>query len=522
MRKKQLYKIALHVISAAALMAVVACSSEEPTLSDPSEKGGTFTVIAEVAQQLYSRGSMNVEDGYVKEGLCYLSYPPRDKDDYGLAEVNFHKEPASPGIGIVTILEDGDDKDKELKWDKVKGSSPTFYLDNVSPELAASGSTPTYISFSPDNNPYKAGLYKDVRKEGTNDLLWGDQTVNQNTKNIHFDLHHQMAGVRVQVTVDRTNDLDDGDLDLEDAEVAITSINHTPIAYNRLDGSLLLTELDESKEGEDGYDYDGIYEEHYQPLVLVGKEGEDGEVLKWFGSYPDEKNDKIETYVTQDFVLPPQDLLAGKYRPKLEITLKNGTKYSGILPHAMFIEKPDNSSSDGALTYPVALSFLKEHILTIRTVITQDPPELAFMPVMVVEWVDKGEFTLEAHQSGIYNANEFYQLIKYYNGEDKEKGDGKSNNYQLSRYGCLLVTEADGSEKWHFDFFSSVTLDFNEIKGRMTPDSNKEKKEFSFDFNNFTIYIRSGEDQSPSVTLDPTTGPKILHDIVTGKKNTLP
>lgn len=497
MRKKQLYKIALHVISAAALMAVVACSSEEPTLSDPSEKGGTFTVIAEVAQQLYSRGSMNVEDGYVKEGLCYLSYPPRDKDDYGLAEVNFHKEPASPGIGIVTILEDGDDKDKELKWDKVKGSSP-LYLDNVSPELAASGSTPTYISFSPDNNPYKAGLYKDVSKEDTNDLLWGDQNVNQNTKNIHFDLHHQMAGVRVQVTVDCTNDLGNGDLDLEDAEVAITSINHTPIAYNRLDGSLLLTELDESKEGETGYDYDEIYKEHYQPLILFG------EGLEWAKIYKDEKNENIKTYVTQDFVLPPQDLLAGKYRPKLEITLKNGTKYSGILPHAMFIEKPseDNSSSDGALTYPVALSFLKEHILTIRTVITQDPPELAFMPVMVVEWVDKGEFTLEAHQSGIYTADEFESLIKYY---------GANREYQLPRYGRLVTT--GDVEKWQFDFFSSVRLDRKKIANSML--INNGQKDFYFNFNNYPIYII--EQEGDPTELIGAEGQQELYNIVTGQ-----
>ena len=155
----------------------------------------------------------------------------------------------------------------------------------------------------------------------------------------------------------------------------------------------------------------------------------------------------------------------------------------------------DGSVNSTEPTYPVALYFLKEHILTIHTVITEEPPTLAFMPVWVMNWVYKGEFDSEAHQAGIYTAEELYKLIKYYQNK---------NTYQLQRYGSF----DNETETWTFDFWHSVVLDFEEIKEKM---SSGEK--FQFRYNNYKVFVRSGEDD----TIEPkSVTPDQLRDILRG------
>ena len=197
-------------------------------------------------------------------------------------------------------------------------------------------------------------------------------------------------------------------------------------------------------------------------------------------------------------MLPPQGLFDDDRRSKLTITLANGTVYSGILPHAMEID--DNDPAHTEPSYPVALSFLREHILTIRTIVTEDPPELSFMPVKVVKWVDKGRFTLEAHQAGVYTAAEFYKLIEYYSA---------NNEYQLTRYGPLVTEEGTDVQKWAFDFFQSVVLEESKIKGMMKRTNGQ--KDFSFNFHNYTIYIKKAGSEPAKAT-----SPEELYNMVTG------
>lgn len=481
-----IYKATGYLLIAIVLAAVTACSSEETTTAN-SDGNSTFTVVAEVAQQLHSRAYQ--AEGYVREGIYYLSYPlPTTGNPYNVAWVNFNKDGTTPGIGIVTVPEN-----EELTWNEGVGggATPTFYLDNVKSELGTDGSDQTRIVFTEDNNPYKAAVFDSI--DGTNDLLWGEQMVRRGDKTIYFDLHHNMSRVRVQVTVDHTNEDPKDVLDLKGATVEISSINQTPIAYNRLDGSLELKELDENENNED------IYMERYAPLTLVG-EG----IEEWLDSWKDETDENKETYITHSFVLPPQRLLEKENRPRLTIKLTNGKVYSGILPYAMLI---DNGTHDEP-SYPVALYFLKEHILTIRTVITETPPELAFMPVWVMEWVDKKEHSVEAHQSGIYTSKEFYDLIDYYEA---------NNEYHFTRYGEF----EEG--KWRFDFFSSVELDYDKIYDKMKPgttvDGNDENKtkDFSFNFNAYTVYVKY-EDASKKEVRKTLTGPEELYQIVTGEK----
>ena len=482
MRQKQLYKlIALHVGFAVALMAVVACSSSEDVPIEYSEESETVRVVAEVAQQLYSRAT----EGPVETGTYYLSYPPSSSDasstsdPYNVASVTFGDDETNPTIGFVHVSEN-----QPLKWNDVREQG-ALYLDNVSTDFLPDDSDPTIIVFDDDNNPYKAGLFE----EDKNDLLWDSKVPQHNAKTVYFNLNHNMSRIKVQVTVERLEQSNE-DLDLTGATVTLSHINQTPTRYNRRSGVL---ELPQVVMEEEGKKIDDIY----TTLTLV--EDIEGGELSWAEKPNDDDiNDRTNplVYTTRDFVLPPQDLLEDLDRPRLTVQLadkdrEKGKVYSGILPHAMDIENEINTSDP----YPATLSFLKGHILTIRTVITEEPPELAFMPVQVVQWVDKGVFSIEAHQSGIYTAEEFYHLIEYYKN---------NNEYQLTRYG----REQEG--KWVFDFFHSVTLDKTKIAGKMQK-TTTEHKDFSFNFNGYTIYIKGNEDASPI----PLEDAEELHEIVT-------
>lgn len=437
---------------AALLMAVAVAGCDPESGADGErEEDDVVRVAAEVARQIGTR--VYQEKGEVTEGTYYLTYPDSN-DSKQLAEVRFGVEGSAPYIGMVIVPPDS----KELKWRDVSGgATPTFYLDNVKPEYAAEEkSTLTEIVFN-ERNPFVAGLFdltENAAARPANDLLWGSKQASRGAKMVSFDLHHYMARVRVQVTVDRTNEQENGDLNLEDATVTISSLVHKPYSYNRLDGTMAL-----SAPGENPV---------YGTLTLVGT-GDDDKTYDWNKMVDEDENGLNDVYTTCDFVLPPQGLLEDDGRPVLTIQLADkadGTKgkvYSGILPHAMEID-------DG---YPVALSFLKEYILTIRTVVTETPPELSFMPVQVVQWVDKGAFTIEAHQSGIYTVAEFDNLVKYYK---------ENNTYQLVRYGKFNAEK----EKWVFDFWHSVTLDYDKIKGSMKGNN------FEFQFNNFTIWLSKG------------------------------
>ena len=464
------HKAFLH-LSAVFWVVVLAagCLSGSRTADDPEESPSVI-LSAEVARQLYTRSY----EGEIKEGTFYLTYPPVS-GALSLATVQFGMYPEIPGMGIVT-----DANNNELKWIHVFSPNPMFYLDNVSPDLsdASSATSITDVRLDPGTNPFKAGLFD----EEYNDLLWGSVTATHGAKTVYFDLHHNMARVRVEVTVDRTYEQgDDDDLDLDGAKVSITSLIHDPVSYNRLDGSLALEETLSS----------------YKDLILVD---DSDEKMKW-------KSIEEDKYTSQDFVLPPQGLLEDERRPRLVIELKNGKRYSGILPHAMLVMDENADQTDQTTpAYPVALHFLKEHILTIRTTITEDPPELLLMPVTVVQWVDKGEFTIEAHQAGIYTATEFSRLIGYY---------AENNAYQLVRYGKRVQEEGSTTAKWQFVFFHSVTLDYDTIAGSMS-DRTKGQEDFYFVFNNYTVYVQKKGAEPEQVS------EQRLHEIVTSPKNTSP
>lgn len=482
MIRETLYKTFIYVATALASVSLYSCVSQEDNpYDDRPETDRPIRVIARQADALMTRADENPADvTWVRNGEFYFSYPKAINNEYNVASVNF--DVLANGIGVITVP-----PASELKWLSVGGgSTPTFYLDNVSPALNTNASDSIQVVFDAENNPYVAAVFEGDR--GRNDLLWGAKQETRNTGTINFDLHHYMSRVRVEITVDNTNGRDETKIDLSDATVELTSINQTPLSFNRLDGSL---ELDTNPANK---------EQNYTPLKLYSP---DEASLAWEAVREDDDNPEIHTYVSKDFVLPPQDLLENADRPRLKITLSNGDVYSGIIPNAMLIQ-----GNGTGLDYPVVLSFLKEYILTIRTVITQDPPSLSFMPVYVVQWVDKGTYDLEAHQAGIYTPEEFYKLIEYYNS---------GNAYQLERYGTLDTPEEGGAEQWNFVFFHSVSLDFDEIKGSMIPGTNGMAN-FQFSFTNYqiSVYPSGNPEEAVSVT------PEQLKAIVSNRNASFP
>lgn len=453
---------------------LAACSSEDVFEEEETMISGALRVSARVARNIQTRAYQDT--GRVVNGKYFLSYPGNG-GQYTVATVDFDRESAmSPGLGVVTSS-----GGTELKWSEINGSPVNFYLDNVSPLLDSGNSNGPVVTFG-SSNPFVAGVFDD--KEGTNDLLWGEKSVVRDTKSVSFDLHHNMSRVKVQVTVvHKDNSVED--IDLSDAQVKITNLYPSTLSYDRTTGNLAPDTL--------------------SPMAPVPIVDPAKPPYGWADITTDDDSETT-TYLSPDIVLPPQALLENENRPQLVVTLPDGSEYSGILPHAMLIA----SSADGTLSYPVTLAFLKEHILTIRTVITEQPPELAFMPVYVVGWVDKGEFTEEAHQSGFYTAAEFYRMIGYYE---------KNNQYQLVRYGYLTTPAGSSAPVWHFDFWSSVVLDYTKIHNTMTPgsvDSNKGLPyDFEFSYNNYKIYVRNGDGDANIKSVNPTQ----LRNICTGSIN---
>ncbi|MCH5241982.1 MAG: fimbrillin family protein [Muribaculaceae bacterium] len=464
---------------------LISCTENSIHSGNITEDGEEIKIKTDIATEIRARGyEEDISSGRVESGEFYLTYPQASNNENIVATVTFGNDngATNPEFGRVNIP-----TGKPFKWLEIGGgATPTFFLDNVK------GSETSYINstnieFNKDYNPYKAALFDSIT--GSNDLLWStDQFGRDKTNTLHFNLHHNMSRIKIQVTVDKTYDYENGDLELAGAKVELTNINLAPLSYNRLDGTLTL----ESSENT----------EALGALTFVSGDDTEGPHWIWNNEFEESsKNEenKIFTYITPSFVVPPQGLMSNENRPRLIITMKNGISYSGILPQVMEIESPNPTDEDLGLSYPVALYFLKEHILTIRTVITQEPPALVFMPVKVIEWVDKGEFTVEGHQSGIYLPAEFNKLIEYYNN---------NNKYQLVRYGDYITDDG----LWDFKIWSSLILNYNDIAGEMIPGVETEKGEtppFRFSFNGYSVYIIMNDNTLNKVSEEE------LHDIVT-------
>lgn len=446
------------------------CVYDEPGDGGDKDLSSPLRVSAGIARYAATRASTD-EPQIVTEGVYYLSYPQSGSNQYAVGKVDFDIA-GQTGLGIVNNA-----AGTELKWSDIGGTPVNFYLDNVP---SSSGNDIT-VNFPNLDSPYNAAVYDSIA--GTNDLLWGYKQSARDIKTVTFDLHHNMSRVKVQVQVVRTEG-SVSEISLDDATVTLTNIYTEPKSYDRLTGTLTLNE------------------ETRSDIAIVDQPLGSESGARWLEKQVNEEESSV-TYFSTDLLLPPQALAEDENRSQLVIRLADGAEYVGILPYAMFIANP---SDDNSLTYPVTLAFIPEHILTIRTVITEEPPELAFMPVYVMDWVYKGDFDLEAHQSGIYKSDEFYRLIDYYS---------VNNEIQLERYGYLYSEDDTSEESWVFNFFSSVVLNFDQIRNSMHPGvevpGKGVRKDFSFHFNNYPIYVSDGTSGKVVAVTQNT-----LYRIVTG------
>lgn len=373
--------------------------------------------------------------GNILEGKYYLTYPTGLHDqEYCVSTVNFVE-----GTGFVTTPE-GD----ELTWKKVGydyGSltSTTFFLDNVPVQNSFSET----IIILPEDNPFKAGIFDS--ENGSNDLLWGNTITDRLNNLVHISLHHQMAMVNIELSIDNSKE-GSLPLDLSEAKVEITDLVLSSQSYDRLNGVLFLG--DQPK---------------YANLNLKDEFSNWKEI-----EYLEDNRDK-PLFKSHDFVLPPQSLKTGIERPRLIITIpqnegKEPRVFSGILPQAMLVETSENTS------VAMNLSFLKEHILTLHVTMDPDLMNLQFMPVTVIDWVYKGTFLANGTQAALFSESDFMAMIKAYN----------DNSNDIERYGY----QKDG--EWWFNIYSDLTFKEDDLFGKM---KGKNGKEIHFKFNGQTITI---------------------------------
>ena len=524
----------------------------------PSQLAGGIKVGANINQVQGTRAYFdtgNVSSGPVRAGKFTLAYPYtynwiNDAEGYGkkyyfyyhYGEVNFgfagQEETGFVNIGTATAP-------KELIWSPSNSSAnegiiyypnvntlSPLYLDNF-PYLTTTDAEKRDTIYSitkekfPDM-PFVPGVFDE--ENGTNDLLWGTAKAKSGQDMINFELDHRMT--RLQITVDVDNSDQSGYLtSLRNAKVYITNLLLQPKTYLRKYGELRFEEKTSNSTIASTID-PSLYDE---PFTLVERPGEAIEPenpedawksLTWLVTPEgDSPTHTVETYQTKDFVFVPQTLRQGaETRPRLYIKVpiedvNSGINegynqdyiiFSGSLPYTMNLDNGDGTES------MMTLDFLKGYVINLRTKLTPGNPELLFAPVTVEPWVWKGSFKPESRQAGIFNADDFYNLILTYN---------QNNSFWLGKYGFISnANQATGT--WTFQFNSGEQkLEIDKIMGSMHPGSNIDGPNgetvtppFAFDFRsrNQNIVMPNGQVVGLGYSGNAQS---TLYDIVTADRN---
>lgn len=435
-------KINIHIFSGLISLSFVffACS-EDSELNGNAESSNFLKLVARIEGVNNTRTYQ--EKGPVEEGTFYMTYL-NVGNSIKTSAVEFNN-------GVGEIKTDGDNY---LEWKDIDNtlSVATFYLDNVT---GNKGIQEDYIvTFTEDYKPFVAGILD--TENGINDLLWGERQIARNSPVVNFQLHHCMSLVNIELTLETQSDvLTEKELDIDNAVVSISSLVLTPEKYDRQTGKLSFSDNPD-----------------YQTLILVdGKSEKNWQAPK----FQKEGDKELTIYKSQEIVLPPQELLNDENRPRLSITfpVKNTNEeiiYSGVIPRAMEVAQPD-----GTVT-PMTLAFLREYCLTLHVRLSLDPVEIIFMPVTVIDWVNKGSYLLTADQAGINDEQSFLKFI-----------DILSNNEtsQFERYGYI-----DRNGNWVFNLFSELYFKTEELKVPINKDGIGL---FSFSMHNWKIRITDSE-----------------------------
>lgn len=436
------------------------CTREETAERTADDR--RIYVSASTAEQLSTRAYTHKE-GPVRSGQYYLHFyfdtyyvvgSPHTATfssalvDFDDEERMYKEKYYAPSVSI-------DNREGvELKWSHitkpadVKNTPDSLYMDNMPAEPYGKGKTVTFSKVK--GNTFTAGPMDDA-----NDLLWDGIPTGRTSKYVDFNLHHVMAGVRVKVTIDADYDSRLTEpYDLSQAQVYITNLILDPKTYSRTTGTVTVDEESPA----------------FRKLVLVNTLPADNlpDEMKLDGTEYDadwprdetgdvriEYNGDTPTYTTLDFILPPQTILS-ESRPQLVVRFanpldKDGTKpyltFFGNLPHAMETHYPSNN-------YSMDLAFLREHILEIRTKISQNPPQLTFMPVRLYDWIPWGPYTLAGNQTGLYSELDLKNVATFYE---------KNDTGMLERF--AEQKEVDGKGPfWVFDIWRQMKLTRSEVE----------------------------------------------------------
>lgn len=504
-----------------AVTGLTSCSDDSSDFHwfDSDDDSEQITVGASIRGNIHSRGYKDA--GVVDEGDYYLTYPMSQRIvqgdttyTYDYANVHFGTVGAEK-MGFVTYT-GKDGKLTDLKWSDVnlrKGGTAVFYLDNVSPDLNDQANEAVdYVLFRQGEEiPYSAGVFDNVN--GSNDLLWGRAEAANNTKMVNFTLHHNMARLRVVITVLPRED-NKARVDLfREATLEITGLQQVPEGFDRTTGNLVLPLNPERT-----------------PLTVVNidnSEQENNGAMIW----ADRKVDTVTSngkevegviYTTQDFVLPPQELPNDGARPTLCLTVpakyarldpgEPALVYEAFLPQNMYAAATGESEEEVVNRPPMPLSFMKEHVLTIRATVGPPEMELEFAPVYLEDWTDMGEYSVEGQQAGIYTNQDFMDFLECYKEGDTEL---------LGKYGYTSGTDADGNPKWIIMFWSrAIDLPKEKIENALDGYMDRDPKiPFSFSFNNYVIKVNGWGDYSE---LSGAAGQIRLYNLITGLEEPLP
>lgn len=466
------------------------CIYEGPN-SDMDDEGYIYLSAGVLGQASTRVGEdlAPIRQGQITEGTYYLSYPVSVNSSgiptYNVGSVDFDEiidpstnKPAHNGWGLAHSLTS---PYPGITWSNINVSSPVFYLDNVTPP---SQNPDKALSFDISSSSFQAGLYTRA-----NDLLWGCQSVAKNASNFTVLMHHAMAMVRVEVTVA------EGvyqDIDLSEATLELTNVVHEPYMYDRLTGIVTVA---------DNPDYKNLMMADY------GKTDNSGTTnINWETTvYNDGPDLATRTYISKEFILPPQGVRDGQERPMVKVTMKDKDTgkdrvFSAYIPYAMELYNSDNS------TYLQTLSFIRDHILIIRCQLSNEEPRLIFFPVTVVDWIDVGHFRYTGHQVGIYIYDQVQMLIEAF----KKYVDGGATSFvYLYPYGYR-----SSKTDWVFIFEQSLEIPYTQLAGKMKPSGFDFK--FSLGENTLTI---TGVPGNGKLTLSGESGEATLKQIVTGIYN---
>ena len=465
----------------------------------------------------------------VSSGIWYFTYPKQsnltfDNTPYGTALVDFGASLEDPTVGFAKFI-NSNNEEKDLKWKHIWDNGSTssryyyFYLHNIKPEFfdytyEEDERKRSYqkITFK-ENSPFREIRPLD-KENGTNDIITGvcNFWSSDKNKNFIFNLEHRLALFKLNIEVYGAKS-DNHVINLSNATVTISNL------YSGLESFSISSPASfAATPSTSNQHYTGKY--FGRKLFTIKGDVNKGE-YQWDGNPEVDENYKYEddiykkvTYKSLEFVVPPQSISLSYVPiivvkvPKEDVTGSANDKgdfveYTGILPSSMFnVKDPNTGELDPS---PIELAFKEGSQLTVTATINSPETELYFSPVKVESWISKGSFTINTNQAGIYNLDDFKNMVNAYNAGDKA---------QLEKFG---YTTSDGT--FIIQFWNNVELP--EYLDISTPLAGcvklSSKINFAFLFNGCLIKLLAEDGVTVKEELDSSPGQVKLYNIVTGQ-----